>query len=207
MPRLAYLLKKFPRLSETFILNELLGQEALGADVTVFSRRPPDDEPRHPQLARLRARVVQLPPSRAIDAWSELFDGDEALLPAVRAAVAALRPFGHPRLPTLLAEAVLLRRLRREEGIGHVHAHFATDGALVAHIVHRLGGPGYSLTLHAKDIYRSTVDARLLDRLVGDSAFSVTAHIAAEWDERIHAAIQARIDSVVGQKMTGPIVP
>jgi len=173
-PRLAYLLKKFPRTSETFILNELLGQEALGADITVFSRRPPDDEPRHPQLARLRARSVLLPPSREIDAWSELFDGDDALVPAVRTVIATLKPYGHPRLPSLLAEAVLLRRLLREESVGHVHAHFATDGALVAHIVHALGGPGYSLTLHAKDIYRTTVDARLLDRLVAGSAFSVT---------------------------------
>ncbi len=175
MPRLAYLLKKFPRLSETFILNELLGQEALGAEVTVFSRRPADDEPRHPQLARLRALVVQLPPSKEVDPWGELFaEGDDELLPRVRAAVAALRPYGHPRFPSLLAEAVLLRRLAREQGVGHVHAHFATDGALVAHLLHALGGPGYSLTLHAKDIYRDTVDARLLDRLVAGSAFSVT---------------------------------
>jgi glycosyltransferase involved in cell wall biosynthesis len=172
--RLGYLLKKFPRLSETFILNELLAQEALGADITIFSRRPPDAEPRHPQLARLRAPIVLLPPSKEIDPWSELFGDDDELLPAVRAALATLRPFQHPRLPSLLAEAVLLRRLMREAGIGHVHAHFATDGALVAHLIALLGGPGYSLTMHAKDIYRGTVDANLLDRLVAGSAFTVT---------------------------------
>jgi glycosyltransferase involved in cell wall biosynthesis len=175
MPRLAYLLKKFPRLSETFILNELLGQEALGAEISVFSRRPADAEPRHPQLARLRAPVVQLPPSKEVDPWAELFgERDDELLPRVRAAVAALRPYSHPRFPSLLAEAVLLRRLAREQDVGHVHAHFATDGALVAHLLAALGGPSYSLTLHAKDIYRDTVDARLLDRLVAGSVFSVT---------------------------------
>ena len=52
---IAYLLKKFPRLSETFVLNEILGQESLGRDLHVFSRREPDEEPRHPELQALRA--------------------------------------------------------------------------------------------------------------------------------------------------------
>ena len=43
-PAMGYLLKKFPRLSETFVLGEILGQERLGAGLHVFSRRPPDDE-------------------------------------------------------------------------------------------------------------------------------------------------------------------
>ena len=43
-PRIAYVLKKYPRLSETFILNEVLGVEATGASVDVFSLRPPDDD-------------------------------------------------------------------------------------------------------------------------------------------------------------------
>ena len=56
-PLIGYLLKKFPRLSETFILGELLQQGALGTGLHVLSRRTPDDEPRHPALARLRAAV------------------------------------------------------------------------------------------------------------------------------------------------------
>ena len=74
--RLAYLLKKFPRLSETFVLGEILGQEALGARVHVFARREPDDEPRHPQLAHLRAEVEVLPSGSGMQAWTELFRPD-----------------------------------------------------------------------------------------------------------------------------------
>ncbi len=73
--RLAYLLKKFPRLSETFILNELLAQERLGRELYVFSRRPADNEPRHPELAHLRATVETLPPKGEIDPW-EMLVGD-----------------------------------------------------------------------------------------------------------------------------------
>ena len=49
------------------VLTEMLGQEALGARLHVFSRRTPDDEPRHAELARLRAPVEVLP-VRAINA-------------------------------------------------------------------------------------------------------------------------------------------
>ncbi|HZJ69554.1 MAG TPA: glycosyltransferase, partial [Planctomycetota bacterium] len=174
-PRLAYLLKKFPRLSETFILNELLGQESLGADLHVFSRRLPDDEPRHPQLARLRAPVETLPPSREIDPWTELFVRDDG---EVLRRVEALTRRGalalHPRFPQLLAEAVLLRRRCAELDIGHVHVHFASEGAFVAHLLQMLGGPTYSFTMHAKDLYRHTVDRALLDRLITGATFVVT---------------------------------
>ncbi|MCE9592622.1 MAG: glycosyltransferase family 4 protein [Planctomycetes bacterium] len=173
--RLAYLLKKFPRLSETFVLNEILGQEALGRDLHVFSRRTRDAEPTQPQLARLRAPIEVLPPSSEIDPWSELF-GDEAdeLLPRVRALVGELRPLGHARLPSLVAEALWLRRRARELDVRHVHVHFATDSAVTARCLHALGGPTYSITAHAKDIYRDTVSPRVLDDLVAHAAFVVT---------------------------------
>ncbi|MCC6406444.1 MAG: glycosyltransferase family 4 protein [Planctomycetes bacterium] len=172
---LAYLLKKFPRLSETFVLNEILGQEALGRRLRVFSRRSRDNEPTHPQFARLQAEIEVLPPSSEIDPWSELF-GPEAdeLLPRVRKLVGELRPLGHARLPSLIAEALLLRRRAREFGIRHVHVHFATDSAITARCLHALGGPTYSITAHAKDIYRNTVSPRVLDDLVSNSAFVVT---------------------------------
>src|SRR6266478_4518671 len=48
--RVAYLVKTFPRLSETFILNEILGVEGLGLELEIFSLRrlPPESEPIHP---------------------------------------------------------------------------------------------------------------------------------------------------------------
>ncbi len=192
-PRVAYLLKKFPRLSETFVLNEMLGQEALGAQLHVFSRRTPDDEPRHEQLARLRAPVENLPDSRGLDPWGVLFDRSlepAQLLERVRRTHERYGALDIERLGPLLGEALWLLRRTRELGIEHVHAHFATDSALVAMLLHALGGPGYSLTAHAKDIYRSTVSPRRLSALVGDSRFTVTVcdanvrHLESLVDER-----------------------
>ena len=173
--RLAYLVKKFPRLSETFVLNEVLGQQDLGAELTVFARRPADDEPRQPQLARLTAPIELVPPASQIDLWQDLFGADgPKLLPRVQRVVETFRPLGHPRLPSLVAEALWLLRRTSELGIEHVHVHFATEAAVTAMLLAELGGPGYSVTAHAKDIYRSTVNAPLLSAIVERSRFTVT---------------------------------
>lgn len=177
MTRVAYLLKKFPRLSETFVLGEILTQESLGTDVHVFSRREPDDEPRHPQLEDLRATVETLPSIRSIDPWRALFgaEGGSGRLFARIERLFALEPCrAHPRFPSLVAEALHLLARTRDLGIEHVHAHFATDSAVTAMILRGLGGPGYSITAHAKDIYRDGVEPALLDLLVARSAFTVT---------------------------------
>lgn len=174
-PSMGYLLKKFPRLSETFVLGEILGQERLGAELHVFARRPPDDEPRHPELARLRATVEVLPPTKEMDPWSALVDEDgDQLLACIRELLLEMRPLGYARLPSLLVEAIWLRKRCRELGLRHLHVHFATDSAVTAMLLRGLGGPSYSVTAHAKDIYRSTVSPALLRTLLERSEFFVT---------------------------------
>ncbi len=190
--KIAYLLKKFPRLSETFVLNEILGQEELGRAVHVFSRRKPDEEPRHPQLERLKAEVETLPYSKEINPWQEVFPGGAIrgdLIESIRSAMRDLEGVEIGRFPSLLAEAIHLRRRCAELGIGHVHVHFATDSAITAMLLQDLGGPTYSVTAHAKDIYRSTVDPRLLSRLFERSAFIVTVCDAnVRWLENLVSA-------------------
>jgi glycosyltransferase involved in cell wall biosynthesis len=196
--RLGYLLKRFPRLSETFVLGEILGQEALGRELVVYSRRTPEDEPRHPELARLRAEVLHVPSSNDLDPFGLLLDGaarDEASLERLGALLARLRPLGVPRLSKLVAEALWLLADTRARGVEHLHAHFATESAIVAHLAHGLGGPSYSITAHAKDIYCDDVDPRLLDELFAHSAFTVTVCEAnvAHLERRLGAAARARV--------------
>src|SRR5690348_2266384 len=61
--RIAYLVKTFPRLSETFILNEILGVEELGLELEIFSLRklPPAAEPVHPDVGKVKAPVRYIP--------------------------------------------------------------------------------------------------------------------------------------------------
>ena len=61
LPRVGYVLKRFPHLSQTFILNEILELERQGLTVEIASLRPPrDDEPRHQRLALLRAGITYI---------------------------------------------------------------------------------------------------------------------------------------------------
>ena len=177
--RLAYLLKKFPRLSETFILTELCAQEARGADLHVYSRRTPDDEPRHSALETLKAPIEVFPKHSDLDPWNIVFGPEEdglsdAQLAHLRVMVQEYSPLIGERFHRLLTEALHCRRRSAQLGLQHHHVHFATESAIVAMLVRELGGPTYSITAHAKDIYRSTVQPALLERLFLNSSFIVT---------------------------------
>jgi colanic acid/amylovoran biosynthesis glycosyltransferase len=62
----------------------------------------------------------------------------------------------------------------RRDGIGHVHAHFATSATSVALHLHDLAGVSYSFTAHAKDIYRHSVESDSLERKLRAARFAVT---------------------------------
>src|SRR6266446_445 len=160
--RVAYLVKTFPRLSETFILNEILGVEELGLELEIFSLRrlPPESEPVHPDVAKVKGPVRYIPsfirplwpPGLALLLFSQL-----ALL-----FITPLRYFAavrfhfssgnHPRLKDFLQAGYLARTLLRGK-FTHLHAHFANLPTPVAEIVKHLTGIGYSFTAHAKDVY------------------------------------------------------
>src|SRR5260221_14430894 len=59
--RVAYLLKRYPRLSETFILHEMLALEARGMRLHVYSLLDPAEATVHPDVDRLAAAVTYLP--------------------------------------------------------------------------------------------------------------------------------------------------
>src|SRR5690606_27888430 len=152
--RIGYVLKMYPRFSETFIVSELLGREARGADLEVFSLRPPVDPRFHSALAEVRAPVTYVPRARRPE---ELWD-------ALRDAAPEL-PLLHRALPELLAaeasdagQALALAVMVVRRGITHLHAHFASLATTVARLTSLLTGVPYSLTAHAKDIFHSSVD-------------------------------------------------
>ena len=55
--RVAYLLKRFPRLSQTLVLDEVLELERQGVDLVVLARRGSDEALVHRRVADLRAPV------------------------------------------------------------------------------------------------------------------------------------------------------
>jgi len=73
--KVGYVLKMFPRLSETFVLNEILELEHQGLDVEIFSLNPPCDSRFHGLLARLKAPVNYLPRADSSQMWRALQSG------------------------------------------------------------------------------------------------------------------------------------
>jgi hypothetical protein len=56
------LVKRFPKLSETFVLEEVLGLERLGVPLQIYTLAPPSDAVTHPDVARVQAGVTPMPP-------------------------------------------------------------------------------------------------------------------------------------------------
>jgi colanic acid/amylovoran biosynthesis glycosyltransferase len=176
-----YILKMFPRFSETFILSEILELERQGLELRIFSLKRPNDGVFHADVARVRAPVTYLPesPLRAARAFAaahrEVFGWNRrrylrCLWVTVWRALKKRRPAVLKRF----LQAGLIASLLSREGIGHVHAHFATSATSVALHLHELTGVSYSFTAHAKDIYRHSVESDSLERKLRSARFAVT---------------------------------
>lgn len=176
-PRIAYVLKRFPRFSETFILNELLAHEAAGAEVHVFSLLAPPEEPHHARLANLKAHVTVL---------SSLKGRKTEAAPDDRALFSGKTP---AEIGSLTAKAAFISERCEDLGIAHLHAHFGSDAATVACLAARRLQGTYSYTAHARDIYHTYVspgaDAAMRCAKLREATFTVTVsdynarHLAA----------------------------
>jgi colanic acid/amylovoran biosynthesis glycosyltransferase len=88
--RVGYVLKRYPRYSETFVVNEILAHEAAGLELEIFALRPPMDSHFQDAIARVRAPVHYIP-NEAVKSpklWEEL-RAARATLPHLRDALDA----------------------------------------------------------------------------------------------------------------------
>ena len=168
---MAYVVKRYPRYSETFIVNEILAHEAAGVEVGIFSLLPPEDGHFQDAISRVRAPVTYLQARglKAADLWSTLDEAGNDL-PDLWGALEEARG-GDVRL---VYQAVLLAREARRGGFTHLHAHFATASTTVARLAARFAGIPYTFTAHAKDIFHESVEPEDLRRKLADAAAAVT---------------------------------
>lgn len=155
--RVAYLVNQYPKVSHTFIRREILALERQGTEVLRFALRGWQGEIVDPtdMNERERTRYVLkdglLPLVRAV--FVNLWQRPAATLRALWSAVAMSRRSVRP-LPYHLiwfAHACQLRLWLEVDPVQHLHAHFGTNSADVAHLLQRLGGPPYSFTVHGPD--------------------------------------------------------
>jgi glycosyltransferase involved in cell wall biosynthesis len=155
-PATAYILKMYPRFSETFIVSEILAREAAGDRIEIFSLRPPNDPRFHPELARVKAPVTYIARPKSAERVWETFRAAEAagLAPAVSRVFAELATTDTNDAIQAINLAVALQN----RNIRHLHVHFASIPTTVARLASAITGIPYSFTAHAVDIFVETVD-------------------------------------------------
>lgn len=172
--RVGYVLKMYPRLAETFILNEILGLEDAGVKVTVFSLRVPAEGRFQREVPEVRADVHYLPGTNSnsvIDAFRALGGQEHGRLQAALDFVEQL-PDG--RRGDVLVQALHLAAAIREGQIDHLHAHFMTVAAHTVYVAHLLSGVPFTVTVHAKDLYRVEVNRTIFGEIAAAAEALVT---------------------------------
>lgn len=175
-PRVAYVVSRFPRLTETFVVDEALAVMRAGASVEIHPLHRERTDVVQPTVAALEGHVEH----RRLGSVPVVAGFGRGLVHRPRAVARALATVvGETwRSRRLLVGALasfpyavdLAERLPRA-GVDHVHCHFATHPAAVGWVVHRLSGLPYSFTAHGSDLHR---DRRMLGTKVRDAAFVVT---------------------------------
>jgi glycosyltransferase involved in cell wall biosynthesis len=169
---LGVLVRAWPKLSETFILEEVLGLERKGMDLRLYALAPPSDAVAHDAVARVRAPLLRVPAVAVSGAML-----------ARHASVAVAHPVGYLRALASglrrgsagwrdFVRAGWLAAQLRGDGVAHLHVHFIDGPADIAQLAAWMSGIPFSISAHAKDIYLSR-PADLRRKLQG-ARFTVT---------------------------------
>ncbi len=175
-PVVAYIMSRFPKITETFVLYEILAMREQGVRVEIFPllrERQPVSHPEAEALVReahyqpflswkiLRANAHFLlrRPRRYLG----------ALLSCLRAAWGSWNYWGGTL--AIFPQVALHARRMEELGVGHVHAHFVNHPATAALIVRRLTGIPFSFTAHGADLHCET---RMLPLKMRECAWALT---------------------------------
>lgn len=161
---LGYILKGYPRISETFISNEILLLEQLGFRMRLFPMRHPREDFCHDSVKQIKARVDYLPTEL-------LLEFPRLLLPNIFLAIKRPALFKHglglahrrykrtAKLATfkhlLQAGYLCNSHLLKDTSLTHLHGHFAHSPTSVTMFAALLSRRSFSFTAHAKDIYTS----------------------------------------------------
>lgn len=188
--RLAVLVKTWPKLSETFILEEVLALERQGRLLQLHALEPTRDTTRHPAVDRVQAPVAWVPPASAVGRLLVAHLGLLARSPwrwlqTLRRA----RQLGAEGLRNFWRAGGLAAALRRD-GVPHLHVHFIAVTADIGALAAQLVGIAHSISAHAKDIYLSRPED--LARRLAAAAFTVSC-TEANCRALRDAAPQARV--------------
>jgi glycosyltransferase involved in cell wall biosynthesis len=174
--KVAVVLKGYPRLSETFIAQEILALEQRGMDLQIFSLRHPTDTAIHDLNKKITAPVCYLPeyiyqePRRVLKAWlavKKLPGYDKARKIWSR----DLMRDPSPNRVRRFAQAMVLAA-ELPDDVKHLYAHFIHTPGSVTRYAAIIKGLPWSVSAHAKDIW--TLPTWELTEKLHDCSWAVT---------------------------------
>jgi glycosyltransferase involved in cell wall biosynthesis len=155
--KIAVVVKGYPRLSETFIAQEILGLERRGLPLLIVSLRHPTDPTVHELHRQIAAPVLYLPeylyqePARVLAAWRRV-----RRWPSYAAMRRAwLRDLAHDRTPNRIRRfgQALVLAAELPADVGLLYAHYLHTPASVTRYAAMLKGLGWCASAHAKDVW------------------------------------------------------
>ncbi len=180
----AFILKGYPRLSESFIAQEIRALEERGLDIQIISLRHPTDDRQHPVHDEIKARVSYLPeylyqePRRVWRAWRALRHSENYR----RVRALWFRDLYRDRTPNRIRRfgqaLVLAHELPAE--ITKLHAHFLHTPASVTRYAAALTDRTWTVSAHAKDVW-TTPEWEIREKLA-ECAWLTTCSAAAYED-------------------------
>jgi colanic acid/amylovoran biosynthesis glycosyltransferase len=171
MADVAYLFERFPSFGQTFCYREVAELERQGVRVHVFSIRRPADEPEQDWDNGIVERVHYLPEEKPLVAEVDRVLKTGAVSGEVRDAV---KEWGRQPDFLRLYQAVYVGMRMQQEGLRHMHAHFAGMAARTAYWIERFFGLPFSFTAHANDVFAPRDFVVSLAKLFDSAAAVVT---------------------------------
>ena len=172
MRQVAYVFERFPSFGQTFCYREVAELERQGFAVQVFSIRRPANEPEEESWDKqIVDRVHYLPEEKALVAEVDRALRKKEVADAVRDAI---QKWGRQSDFLRLYQAIYIGMRMEQDGLRHLHAHFAGMAARTAYWVAQFFGIPFSFTAHANDIFAPRDFVVSLPKLIDAAAAVVT---------------------------------
>ncbi|BDQ38137.1 colanic acid biosynthesis glycosyltransferase WcaL [Pseudodesulfovibrio nedwellii] len=180
---LGMVLKGYPRISETFISNEIRLLEEMGFNIHIYSMRAPRENFSHKSIKDIKAKVTYLPSSMVwgfpaflwynIRLFCKMPKRYMECLKLMKSRF-ALAPKKYTWVKHMLQAGYIMQKSVLDDGVdlAHMHGHFAHTPTTVTMYAAFLADIPFSFTAHAKDIY--TQDPRRIQDKVDRAKFVVT---------------------------------
>jgi glycosyltransferase involved in cell wall biosynthesis len=174
MKRIAYLLHRFPGITDTFIKREIRSLQKAGTYVHVISVWMPREIETTPDILSQWAKDTQfMLPRSAFSIIGTLFTSmifsPARFLRTLYLALLTSRPGirGFVYQLFYFLEAVLVAEALRKNGIDHVHNHIGDQSGTVTMLAARLAGIGYSITFHGWPVFFDAKYSRIKEKVLG----------------------------------------